>query len=184
MTVSNSISDLALLQAFKAGQKDALGTIYHRYYPQVYRMAYRILGNRFDAEDLTQEVFLTLWRCTYDPGRGGLSSYLNLITRSRAIDRLRSWSATAKFLDKWHEGIANAMAPIPLEQVIEDEDSLTVRSALRQLPDRQRQVLEMAYYGGLSQSKIASAIEIPLGTVKSWTRQGLFTMRHKLQSVS
>jgi len=176
-----AMTDLALLQDFSGGCQDALGTLYRRYHPQVYRLAYRMLGNTSDAEDLTQEVFLTLWRKSYDPQRGPLGSYLNLVTRSRAIDRLRARGSFTKLVDKWQQGLVMESPPLPLEQLMAHEDCGTVRLALTKLPSRQRQVLEMAYYGGLSQAKIAATIQIPLGTVKTWTRQGLLTLNRCLQ---
>ncbi|WP_287129332.1 sigma-70 family RNA polymerase sigma factor [Candidatus Cyanaurora vandensis] len=183
MHARERLSDQELFRGLKTGRLADLSLLYARYYPQVLRVAQQILGNPLDAEDLTQEVFLILWQGNYDPGRGTLGGYLNLVTRSRAIDRLRTRSTARRVLTKWQSSTPSETNH-PLEQLVAQEDCCTVRLALTRLPQRQRQVLELAYYGGLSQSKIATAIHTPLGTVKCWMRQGLGTLRQHLQQVS
>ncbi len=171
-----------VVRALKAGQPDALGILYDRYSSLVYRLALRILTHPQEAEDLTQEVFLTLWRSdAYQPGRGSLSSYLTTLTRSRAIDKLRSRGSTQRFLQRWSQTVSRiAPTPTPLEAAVLLQRSEAVRAALTHLPPQQRQVLELAYYDGLSQSEIATHLNTPLGTVKTWSRQGLLTLRKHL----
>lgn len=178
-------SDTELYLAMKSGQRSALGDIYDRYATLVYRLALRVLANPQEAEDLTQEVFLNLWRNkTYEPGRGSLGSFLTTLTRSRAIDRLRSRSSNLKFLQRWSQTMTTVPPPItPFESASLMQRSEYVRAALGQLPDKQRQVLELAYYDGLSQSEIAARLDIPLGTVKTWSRQGLLNLRKTLKSL-
>jgi len=175
MEVTKTItsSDQELFTECKAGHRAALGVLYVRYRTHVYRLAYHILNNPSEAEDLTQDVFLGLCRSNFDPSRGALSSYLTVLTRSRAIDRLRSWGTASKFSKRLQQNLVAEYVPNTLDQVIVAEQGHRVRQALTRLPARQRQILEMAYYGGLSQAKIADQMEAPLGTVKSWTRQGL-----------
>jgi RNA polymerase sigma-70 factor (ECF subfamily) len=190
----NSVSANLKLQAdatdaevwtfLKKGQSQALQLFYARYSTLVYRLAFRILGNFQEAEDLTQDIFLLLWRNrNYDPNRGSLGSYLTTLTRSRAIDKLRSRGTQIKFLQRWSQlMMTESSSPSPFETASLGQRSEKVKSAIAQLPASQRQVLEMAYFDGLSQSEIAKKLETPLGTVKSWSRQGLLNLRKNLQN--
>jgi RNA polymerase sigma-70 factor, ECF subfamily len=176
------LPDEDLLVALRGGQVKALGCLYDRYSRLVYGLAYKILGDLEEAEDITQDVFLTLWRRdAYDPGRGSLSRFLMTMTRSRSIDKLRSRSTRFRFLQRWQGVVKNEAVNTPLEQASIGERSQLVRSALSQLPEAERLVLEIAYYEGLSQSEIAQRLNIPLGTVKTRSRQGLLKLRQTLQ---
>jgi len=183
--VAAKSTDAEVWQALKAGQSQALRIIYERYASLVYRLALRILTNAQEAEDLTQEIFLNLWRNRgYDPLRGSLSSYLTTLTRSRAIDKLRSRGTQLKFLQRWGQMITPESSMLsPLEMASLSQRSEQVKTAIAQLPANQRQVLEMAYFEGFSQSEIAKKLETPLGTVKSWSRQGLLTLRKNLHNL-
>ena len=176
-------TDQELWSAIRAGESEALGILYDRYASLVYRLALRILANPQEAEDLTQEIFLTFWRSnTYNPARGSISSFLTTLTRSRSIDKLRSRGTKLKLLQRWSQMIMTQIPPpTPFETASLSQRSQQVHSALAQLPASQRQVLEMAYYEGLSQSEIAKQLETPLGTVKTWSRQGLLNLRKNLQ---
>jgi len=180
-----SQTDAELFRALKAGQPSALGVVYDRYASLVYKLALRILANPQEAEDLTQEIFLTLWRSgKYNPDRGSLGSFLTTLTRSRAIDRLRSRSTSLKFLQKFSQMMTTETStPTPFESASLSQRSQYVRDALAQLPDNKRQVLEMAYYEGLSQSEIAKQLNIPLGTIKTWARQALLKLRQNLKDL-
>jgi len=182
---SDKQTDAELFELMSLGQPSALGMLYNRYGSLVYRLALRILTNPQEAEDLTQEIFLNLWhRGAYNPSRGSLSSFLTTMTRSRAIDKLRSRTTNLKFLQRWSQMIATENPPlIPFESASLSERSQYVRDALAQLPEKQRQVLEMAYYDGLSQSEIAAQLTTPLGTIKTWSRQGLLNLRKNLQNL-
>ena len=132
---------------------------------------------------MTQEIFLALWRhVTYNPEHGYFIRYLITMTRSRAIDKIRSRGRNLKLIQRWGQTItAETSSNSPVEQASLTERSQQVRSALAQLSQQQRQVLEMAYDEGLSQSEIAQRLDIPLGTVKTWTRQGLLRLKPILQ---
>jgi RNA polymerase sigma-70 factor, ECF subfamily len=177
-------TDAEVFLALKAGNQAALGTLYDRYATLVYRLALRVLGNSQEAEDLTQEIFLILWKgSNYQPSRGSLSSFLTTLTRSRAIDRLRSRGSNLKFLQRWSQTMMTDPSPLtPFELASLSQRSEYVQDALAQLPEKQRQVLELAYYDGLSQSEISTRLAAPLGTVKSWSRQGLLNLRKHLQA--
>jgi len=178
-------TDAELVKAIRAGESLALGNLYDRYGNLVYGLALRILTSATEAEDLTQEIFLNLWHNqTYNPDRGSLSSYLTTLTRSRAIDKLRSRTTQGKFLQRWSQAMVTATPPAtPFDLAALNQRADEVQQALTQLTDKQRQVLEMAYYQGLSQSEIAKKIDVPLGTVKSWSRQGLLQLRKTLKDL-
>jgi RNA polymerase sigma-70 factor (ECF subfamily) len=177
-------TDEELIRAMAAGQSSALGILYDRYSSLVYRLALKILANPQEAEDLTQEIFLNLWRSgSYNPSRGSLSSFLTTLTRSRAIDKLRSRGTSLKLIQRWSQMMISeeTSSPTPFESASLSQRSHYVRNALAQLPEKQRQVLEMSYYEGLSQSEIAARLGIPLGTIKTWSRQGLLNLRKNLR---
>lgn len=177
-------TDAEVWNVLKQGQSQALQILYERYSSLVYRLAFRVLGNSQEAEDLTQDIFLILWRSrNYDPNRGSLGSYLTTLTRSRAIDKLRSRGTQVKFLQRWSQlMVTESSSPSPFEAASLSQRSEQLKAAIAQLPASQRQVLEMAYFEGMSQSEIAKQLETPLGTVKSWCRQGLLNLRKNLQN--
>ena len=118
-----------------------------------------------------------------DPTRGSLGSYLTTLSRSRSIDKLRARGRKLKFLERWGQLMPLDTGPSSLiEQVSLRERSERVREALSQIPENQRQALELVYFGGFSQVEIAQQYEVPLGTVKSWLRLGLLKLRQQLQS--
>ncbi|MGH8566717.1 MAG: sigma-70 family RNA polymerase sigma factor [Gammaproteobacteria bacterium] len=177
-------TDAELWQALKVDQAASLGALYDRHAPLVYGLALAILRNPHDAEDLTQEIFLALCGdCDYDAARGPLAGFLVTMTRSRALDKLRGRGRRVRFLERWGDAPPAEASPTPPEEVSLAECSESVRNALAQLPEPQRRVLEMAYFRGLSQAEIATELDAPLGTVKSWARRGLFSLRSALQEL-
>jgi RNA polymerase sigma-70 factor, ECF subfamily len=177
-------TDRQLFQDLKAGQTSALNALYQRYAPIVYGLALQILKESQEAEDVTQDIFISLWKSdAYDPARGSLGSYLTTLTRSRSIDKLRSRGRKLKFLERWGQIMPLDTGPSSLmDQVSFRERSELVREALSQIPENQRQALELVYFGGYSQVEIAQQYQVPLGTVKSWLRLGLVKLRQQLQS--
>ena len=174
-------TDAELYLALKAGRDQAFGTIYDRHAGLVYGLALKILGNPQEAEDLTQDVFLHLARSsTYDPSRGTLRTFLAILTRSRALDKVRSQNKTRQLLGQWQNNQDLDVTESLFEQVSRSEQSCEVRGALAQLSGEQQQILHMAYYDGLSQSEIAERLKIPLGTVKARARRGLLKLRQTL----
>ncbi|PSN12157.1 RNA polymerase subunit sigma [filamentous cyanobacterium CCP5] len=181
---ADQISDRDLVMALQSGQTEALMVIYRRYSSLVYGLALKMMSNRQEAEDLTQEVFVNLWqKQQYDPDRGSLGSYLATYTRSRAIDRQRVSSNRFRILRQFQRVIQpSPKLPTPLEAASQQERHHQLRDALNQLPETERQVLEIAYFDGLSQSQIAQRLDIPLGTVKSRSRKGLLRLRSLLNT--
>ncbi|MFM2429101.1 MAG: hypothetical protein RLZZ511_314 [Cyanobacteriota bacterium] len=176
-------TDLELFLGIQAQQVKALDLLYDRYSKLVYSTAVQLLNNIEEAEEVTQETFLRLWERSeiYQPNRGSLSGFLITMARSRALDRLRSRQARHQKIQR----IQTFIDPVsnynpPLEFVTVEERSNFVREALQQLSPTDRQLLETAYYEGLSQSEIAQRDGIPLGTVKSRARQALKRLRTTL----
>ncbi|NEP76351.1 sigma-70 family RNA polymerase sigma factor [Okeania sp. SIO2G5] len=178
----NHLSDDDLWTVLQEGNAVALDILYGRYSVQVYSLAYKILATRDEAEDVTQDVFVTLWqKNSYQPGRGSLKSFLMTMVRSRAIDRVRRRGSRHRFLQRWQRfSNTHQDTPLPLDEVSHDEQAQLVQEALSTLSAREREVLEIAYYKGASQSQIAKQLNIPLGTVKSRSRKALKKLRQRL----
>jgi RNA polymerase sigma-70 factor (ECF subfamily) len=181
---SDAMTDGALMRQVADRQPAALDALYDRHASTLLALGRRILGSLSDAEEVLQEVFLHVWNHSgrYDPARSSVSTWLVLITRSRAIDRLR----TRKVVERTHESSAQGnpvehASPEGLETVFIHERRERVRSELAKLPAEQRQVLEMAFYQGLSQSEIAAKAELPLGTVKTRTLLAMKKLRSALR---
>jgi RNA polymerase sigma-70 factor (ECF subfamily) len=161
-----------------------LDLLYDSYGGVVYGVALKILKHPQEAEDLTQEIFLELWRNPiFNPKHRYFLRYSIAMTRSRAIDKLRSRRRTLSFLQRWGQTVISIDSSLstPFQQVALTERAERVREALAQLSEKQRQVIEMSYDKGLSQVKIARQLNTPLGTVKSRTRQGLLKLKQILQ---
>ena len=179
---SPQASDQELFQGIQQGQSRAMALLYERYGKLVYSLALQVLQQPQEAEDLTQEVFTSLWcRGSYNPQRGSLGTYLTTLTRSRGIDRLRMRQARLRLVQRWGMGEAALIAPGLWEQVSGQERQERVRAALGQLDPDQRRLLELAYYQGLTQAEIAAQLHLPLGTVKTRTRSVLLKLRQLLQ---
>ena len=177
-------SDIALMDRLGNGELSALGVLYDRHASLVYSIALKVLRQTAEAEDLTQEVFLILVRTqSYDHRRGSLIAYLTTLTRSRAIDRLRSQSTRQKYLTQWQQTQPPIAPATPMHRITQQERRTLVRNALTTLKASQREVLELSYYEGQSQRDIAERLGLPLGTVKSWARRGLLQLRQQLQDV-
>jgi RNA polymerase sigma-70 factor (ECF subfamily) len=170
------------LLAALAEDPSALGPLYDRHSRLVYGLAMAVLGNADEAADLTQEVFLSLCQeHTYDAARGSVGAYLTTVTRTRGIDRLRRRTRRVRLLRDHHEATpVPTPEPTPVERVSTAECSVRVRAALGELPETERRALEMAYFQGLTQAEIAADLDVPLGTVKSWCRRGLITLKKSL----
>ncbi|MBW4674819.1 MAG: sigma-70 family RNA polymerase sigma factor [Desmonostoc geniculatum HA4340-LM1] len=175
-------TDEALFVALKNGDSAALSVLFNRHGRLVYGLALKILADSQEAEDLTQEIFLTLWRkASSNPDCRYFVRYLVTIARSRAIDKIRTRTRQLKLVEKVGT-MSNEITPepTPIEQASFAERSGRIHNALAQLPEKQRQVIELAYNQGLSHSEIAKQIDIPLGTVKTCTRQGLLKLKRIL----
>lgn len=173
--------DLMALVAMR--RSDAFEVVYDRHSGPAFSLAHRIVGAQSLAEDVIQESFLSLWRSggRYEGARGSLRTWILGIVHNRAIDALRR-SAIHDRRRTGEEGIAERLeAPDRTDlEAIRGDQAGDVRRALAGLPDDQLRVLELAYFGGLSQSEVAEALGLPLGTVKSRMRLGLEKLRDEL----
>jgi RNA polymerase sigma-70 factor (ECF subfamily) len=178
---SDEPDDSVLLQRVAAGDSDALVALHKRYANLVYSMSWRVLQDVGQAEEVTQDVFMKLWRRgqRYDPALGRFSSWLLSITRFAAIDRLRQEGRRPLPAEM---GTGAPDEPDALETLLTtDHESWErgqhLRLLLEQLPSEQRQAVELAYFGGLSHSELAAHLGLPLGTVKGRLRLGLERLR-------
>ena len=178
------LADGQLVQLVAQKDAGALESLYERYGKAAYSLARRILTEGTLAQDVVQEVFLSLWRNAerFDAGRGTVATYLLSMTHHRAVDvvrreeNLRRWRTTDEGLE--HE-------PDPKARV-EDEIELgerraEVRAALAELPPAQREALLLAYFGGYTQREVATLVGVPLGTVKTRMAAGMRKLREALQ---
>jgi RNA polymerase sigma-70 factor (ECF subfamily) len=177
------LADEELMELVDAGDTRAFEVIFDRHSGAGYSLALRMCGRRALAEDIVQEAFLSLWRsgAGYDRARGSVRSWVLSAVHNRAVDALRRAGAKAG-RDVSDEGIAERLPARDATdaEVERREESRRVRVALRELPPDQRQVIELAYFGGLSHSQIAEVLELPPGTVKGRMRLGLTKMRSAL----
>ena len=175
-----SLSDEALLAIIATPDGDlALAELYDRYGKIAYGLAYRVLRDSALAEDAVQEAFITVWRTagTYISERGKPRTWLLTLVHRRAVDLVRR--------EQRRRVPAATDEPVPPTPAAEDEATLrdrrrAVQAALTQLPADQREALELAYYGGLTQSELAEQLGVPLGTVKSRMFAGLRRLRDLL----
>jgi len=176
-------ADRAALARIAGGELAALEYLYDRYKTMAYSIAYRITNDATLAEDVVQDAFLGAWRnaARYIEGRGSVKTWLLSIVHHRAIDAIRRRRPTTE-LPELDAGLPDALTmPDVWAEVSANLDSITVREALVALSDVQREALELAYFGGLTQQEIAERTGTPLGTVKSRMRLGLLAMRRSLE---
>lgn len=179
-------SDETLMLRLAGHDVGALETLYDRYSTLVYSVAVRVLTDRGLAEDIVQEVFLQLWRrpASYDAAHGRFVSWLASVTRNRAIDELRRRSRRVRLEDpdeRAPEQIrAEGPAADPQRDAVLGEERAAVRAAMDELPREQRRVLQLAYFGGMTQAEIAHYTGDPLGTVKTRVRLGMQKLRLSL----
>jgi RNA polymerase sigma factor (sigma-70 family) len=170
--------DLELAEHFRGGDEHALRMAYDRYGGAVLHLALRSLGNRADAEDVTQATFVAAWqgRETFDPDRGGMLGWLLGIARRKAVDRLRSAAREARVTETIRALPEPAAATETPDRVL---DRLVVADELAQLPAEQRRTLELAFYDDLTHPQISAVTGMPLGTVKSHIRRGMANLRRR-----
>jgi RNA polymerase sigma-70 factor (ECF subfamily) len=169
-TIARVDSDGELIQRAAAGEHSAFEDLYHRYSRAVFGLALRRLGDRSKAEEAVQETFASVWRSagSYKPERGPGAPWLYAVARNAIVDRTRARVDTpAEVPETASDGAG------PAERAEQSWVAWRVHRALEELPEREHEVIALAYWSGLSQSEVAEYLGIPLGTVKTRTRAAL-----------
>jgi len=181
-----SLRDEELLELVLRRQDSALGEMYDRYGRVIYTIALRITGDRETAEEVVQDVFQNVWQAAggFQAGIGSFSSWLLGIARHRAIDATRSKRERARTREQNLDDKLSLAADTDIERTV-DQSLLrdAVRKALKELPNNQRQAVELAYYGELTRVEIAAKLGEPVGTVKTRLRLGLTKLRDLLSGL-
>ena len=185
-------SDRELVRQMSASEEQALGIFYDRWAPLVHSLVIHLLDDAGEAEDVVEETFWQAWRqaSRYDQSRGSVSTWLVTIARSRALDRARSRRRRKEdSLTQLGESDAARVTRVGVDAANPHEDAeasdrrSAVIKALCTLPEEQREALQLAYFGGLSQTEIADKTGQPLGTVKTRTRLAMQKLRTQLKTL-
>jgi RNA polymerase sigma-70 factor (ECF subfamily) len=179
----SKVDEISLISRIAEMDQTALSLLYDRYSRVIYTIAYKILNSSEESEEIVLDVFTQVWRIAknYNFQKGRVDTWLFMLTRSRALDRLRSHArfdkavAASEDLLKMHSHVDS-----PEADVLMQERSSYVKACLAELPDEQRLALELAYFGGLSHSEIAAKTGLSLGTVKTRIRLGLKKLREAI----
>ncbi|HET7443460.1 MAG TPA: sigma-70 family RNA polymerase sigma factor [Solirubrobacterales bacterium] len=179
------LADEELMPLIGAKDPEAFAVFYDRHGGVAYSLAYRIVGDPGAAEDVTQEAFISVWRsgARFDRARGSVRSWMLSIVRNRAIDSLRAGAGSKAPKLTFDDDAVLEQRPaeeLTEEEAMRHETADEVRGALGQLPGDQSKVIELAYYGGFSQTEIAEMLGVPLGTVKGRMRLGMEKIRGEI----
>ena len=173
------LADEDLISLVEAKDAQAFATLYDRHSRAAFSLAYRMMGERQAAEDLTQESILKLWRgaASYRSERGSVRTWLLSIVHNRGIDQLRSMASRRRTQEKVELSAPTSEASEAFEKSWRNSQRDQVRQAMKALPQEQLKVLELAYFSGYTHVEIAQLLEVPLGTVKGRMRLGLQKIR-------
>ena len=183
-------ADRELVARAAGGDDRAMTDLYDRYGAVLYTIAYRVVGQRADAEEVVVDAFAQAWRDAgrFEAGRGSVAAWLTMIARSRALDLVRARGRRDKLAASAAVSGADLAGPAPdhpgaspADRTEEDERRRMVRQAMESLSPPQRQAIELAFFEGLSQSEIAARLNEPLGTVKTRVRLGMQKLRESLR---
>lgn len=182
--------DAELVRQMRNGDEHAFTTFYDRFAPGLFSMIYAILHDQKESEDVLQEAFVQMWKrtATYDASRSSLFTWAVMISRHKAIDRLRSRQRQSRLA----EAVASEMNTVPASAPVDRADNALarsdererVRAALGELGAGQREAIELAFFAGLTQTQISERLGAPLGTVKARIRRGLLALREVLGRIS
>ena len=184
--IKSRISDEAdLIKRITERDEKALSKLYDRYAKLLYGFIFTIVKKQAEAEDVLQELFVQIWEkaSSFDTARGNVYTWLVTLARNRAIDRIRSKQYRTQGqhdADFGVELIENPDGSSPLDAVVTSERADVVRNALQTLPAEQREVIQIAYFGGYTQTEIAAQLNVPLGTIKTRMRQGMKKLQAQL----
>jgi RNA polymerase sigma-70 factor (ECF subfamily) len=170
-----------LMKLAANGDEAAFSILYSRLAPALYGMAFRMMNDAKEAEDVLQEGFTYIWRRanSYDPARSSTYAWAVMIVRNKAIDKLRTRQRGEKLREKVtsEAGLFAEQDDVSAQEPLFRERSAQVREALKQIAPEQRQALELAFFSGLTHEQIAEQLSIPLGTIKARIRRGLLRLR-------
>lgn len=172
----------ALLRAVAKGDEDAFATVYDETAARVHGLVLRVLRNPAQAEEVTQEVYLEVWRraSRFDPSRGSPFAWLMTLAHRRAVDRVRSSQSTANRDDAWEARTREVQFDTTADAVTARLDAQRVRGALDELTETQREAVSLAYLGGYTHREVAGLLDLPLGTAKTRIRDGLIRLRDQM----
>jgi RNA polymerase sigma-70 factor (ECF subfamily) len=178
--------DAEVIRRIRTGDRAAFLEFYDRYSPLLLSVAARVLGDRREAEDVLQDVFTQIWHKSagYDAKLGTLSSWAVTLTRNKAIDRVRASTRRRRLIEEIavsSDQAEESPAASANELLYGRERAAQIRAALNELSADQRQVIELAFFAGLSQSEIAAQLGQPLGTIKARIRRGMLKLREQLE---
>jgi RNA polymerase sigma-70 factor (ECF subfamily) len=180
--------DVELLRQIASGDRPAFAEFYDRYSTLMYSVAFKILNDAGEAEDVLQEAFLQIWEKAgkFDPKLGKASSWAAVLARNKAVDKIRASQRRSRLADE--AGTAHAIAEETAATVNDSlhghEQAKLIQSAIVGLPGEQRQAIELAYFSGLTQDEISKKLNTPLGTIKARIRRGLLKLRDQLEGLS
>lgn len=187
MTTQPSLDEISLLERIAQQDQTALSELYDRYARVLYALAFKILESVEEAEEVVLDVFSQVWRTAgrYDAKRGRADAWLFMLTRSRSLDRLRALQRLTRAATASVDAaiVESSSLCSPEEDLLISERRTYVVAALSKLPPEQRQVLELAYYKGLTHVEIAAQTGKSLGTIKTRIRLGLSKLREALGSL-
>lgn len=168
------------------GDSRALEQVYRATNVKLFGICLRILGDRKEAEDALQDVYLNLWRKAdaYDPDRASPISWLAIFARNRAIDRLRAGKVRAASVPESEAAAVADHIPLADDQLIDAERTARIHHCLETLEDRQQKPIRTAFFEGRSYADLAEAEGVPLGTMKSWIRRGLARLKACLENAA
>ncbi len=181
--------DRELVRAIGRGNEEAFRGLFRRYAPSAMAVARRVVGQPYLAEEAVQEGFLALWRnpYAYEEMRGSVKAWLMATVHNRAVDLVRREETQRRRAQNAGPDEGLVVLDDPAESVVDEiglpEERKAVRAALEDLPPEQRQVIELMYFDGLSQTRVAERLSLPLGTVKSRTLLGMRKLRTALAGI-
>ncbi|MDP9412014.1 MAG: sigma-70 family RNA polymerase sigma factor [Actinomycetota bacterium] len=177
-------ADEDLMPLVEAGDAEAFAALYDRHSRAAFSLAYRMMGERQAAEDLTQEAFIKVWRgaASYRVGRGSVRTWILSIVHNRGIDQLRSRASRRRTQDKVEASAPTSEPSEAFAETWRNSQREQVREALNTLPQEQLEILELAYFSGYTHVEIAERLDLPLGTVKGRMRLGLQKIRDFFQA--
>ena len=183
----STIDDAQLLQRIAQQDRQAFSQLYDRYSGVLYSTTLRILNDHHEAADVLQDVFVQIWdkAGSYDPKLGKPFNWALTMTRNKAIDRLRALKRRYNFMEEVAEESADAGPPRGgwNEEFMTSERAALIRAAVETLPLEQRQAIEMAFLGGMTQNEISETLQQPLGTIKARIRRGMLKLRDSLKEL-